>query len=97
MKIKCINHACQLSAACVNFMNKDGEERYIRPNIQYDGFMQPKMVCYYLMPFQTSYIVRQSKMNNISKLEKLKLVIVDEFGGEYKQKLMKLLKKLETL
>lgn len=96
LTIKCTNHNCQLSAACQNFQNKDGEEMYIRPKIQYDGFLAPKMVCDYLLPLNVNYIVRHSKMQAIERKAKLKHEIVENFGGERKRELMKKLEKLEV-
>ena|ERR1017187_5700012 len=97
---KCINHGCQLNNACQHYHNIEGEEKYIRPQESFNGFNKPKLRCYFLLPFNTNYIVKQSKMNDefsAKKKSKLKFKIVEKFGGDKKVELMTYLNALISL
>ena len=96
-QLKCINHDCQLNNACQNYHNSEGEEKYIRPQTIFDGWEKPKFRCDFLLPLNVGYIIKQSQMNDLigyKKKRKLSFEIVEQFGGEEKKKLMKLLNAL---
>lgn len=96
--IRCDNHTCQLNSACQNYFNltHEVEAQYIRPKMTFDGFNTPKFKCDYLLPLNVSYIVghymRNQRMQE--RLARVKLDIVEQFGGENKVELMKMLNKL---
>jgi len=97
MDIRCHNKACRLSDACQTFTWKATKDSlYIRPKIIFDEFGRAKQICDYLIPHNIRYINRSSSMNHNGKVKKMKVAyeIIDEFGNDKKDILMKKLRSI---